>query len=163
MGTTFVFGVERAGENVSVSVTSADNPDDPGVPYVGIGIGPNFVGPMPIQFTLEDIGGPSAGLFFSLAIVDKLTPNDLAGGRFIAGTGTISPEGAVGAIGGIRQKLAGAGAAGAELFLMPKVHCGEAAGYVPDGLTAVPVDTLTDAIMAIEAWKAGSTVPSCPA
>ena len=163
IGTTFVFGVERAGENVSVSVTSADNPDDPGVPYVGIGIGPNYVGPMPIQFTLEDIGGPSAGLFFSLAIVDKLTPNDLAGGRFIAGTGTISPEGAVGAIGGIRQKLAGAGAAGAELFLMPKVHCGEAAGYVPDGLKAVPVDTLTDALMAIEAWKAGSTVPSCPA
>jgi PDZ domain-containing protein len=95
--------------------------------------------------------------------VDKLTPNDLAGGRFIAGTGTISPEGVVGAIGGIRQKLAGARAAGAELFLMPSVHCGEAAGYVPDGLKAVPVDTLTDAITAIEAWKAGSTVPSCPA
>jgi PDZ domain-containing protein len=46
---------------------------------------------------------------------------------------------------------------------MPSVHCGEAAGYVPDGLKAVPVDTLTDAITAIEAWKAGSTVPSCPA
>jgi PDZ domain-containing protein len=84
------------------------------------------------------------------------------GGRFIAGTGTISPDGTVGAIGGIRQKLAGARAAGAELFLMPKVHCGEAAGYVPDGLRVVPVETLTDAVLAIEAWKVGSTVPSCP-
>ena len=163
IGTTFAFGVERAGEAVTVSVTSADNSGDPGVADVGISLGPNFVGPMPIQFTLQDIGGPSAGLFFSLAIVDKLTPADLAAGRFIAGTGTISPDGSVGAIGGIRQKLAGAEAAGAELFLMPKVHCGEAAGYVPDGLKVVPVETLTDAIVAIEAWKAGSTVPACPA
>jgi len=162
IGTTFVFGVDRGGQKVDISVTSADNPQDPGVAYVGIGLGPNFVGPMPIQFTLQDVGGPSAGLFFSLAIVDKLTPSDLAGGRFIAGTGTISPDGTVGAIGGIRQKLAGARAAGAELFLMPKVHCGEAAGYVPDGLRVVPVETLTDAVLAIEAWKVGSTVPSCP-
>ena len=74
-----------------------------------------------------DIGGPSAGLMFSLGIYDLLTPGDLTGGKFIAGTGTITVDGKVGAIGGIQQKMSGAKEAGATVFLVPAGNCDEAA------------------------------------
>jgi PDZ domain-containing protein len=173
VGTTFEMVVRRDGVEVdgvmaddveqTVSVTSADNPDDPGVPYIGIGVGEYYTAGFPIEFTLEDIGGPSAGLMFATGIVDKLTAEDLAAGRHIAGTGTIEPDGTVGPIGGIRQKLAGARAAGATLVLMPADHCTEAAGHVPDGLTVTPVTTLAEGVAAIQAYTAGETVLSCPA
>ena len=77
--------------------------------------------------------------------------------------GRIEPDGTVGPIGGIRQKLAGARGAGAELFLMPASHCAEATGHIPDGLTVTPVKTVTDAVDAITAWQTGAAVPACPA
>lgn len=147
----------------SVTVTSADNPDSPGTPYVGIGVSTLYSADFPIDFTLEDVGGPSAGLIFATGIVDKLTPGDLTAGGHVAGTGTITPDGQVGPIGGIRQKLAGAREAGASLFVMPAVHCGEAQGHIPDGLTVAPVETLDDAVSAIESFVAGDEVASCPA
>ncbi len=162
IGATSTFTVERDGETLDLEVASVPNPDDPERPYVGISVGTLYVAPFDLEFTLQDVGGPSAGLMFSLGIVDKLTPGDLAGGRHVAGTGTITPDGQVGPIGGIRQKLAAAGNAGAELFLMPSVHCAEAAGHVPDGLTVAAVDTLTAAVDAVEDWKANRPVPSCP-
>lgn len=164
IGTAFEISLSRASSGLveDVTVTSAANPDDASVPYIGLALDYIYSGPMSISFTLKDIGGPSAGLFFALAIVDKLSPEDLTGGRFIAGTGTIDPSGAVGPIGGIRQKLAGAAAAGATLFLMPSSHCDEAAGHIPDGMTVVPVDTLDAAIVGIEAWRTGAPVPTCP-
>lgn len=163
IGATLAFTVERDGEEVDVDVVSAEKPDEAGVPYVGITVGINYRAEFPIVFALEDIGGPSAGMMFALAIVDKLTPEDLTGGGHVAGTGTIDPAGAVGAIGGIRQKLAGARGAGATLFLMPEVHCEEASGHVPDGLTVVPVTTLQGALDALSAWRAGEPLPACPA
>lgn len=173
IGTTFEVVVRRDGVEVdgvlkddveeTVSVTSGDNPDDAGVPYIGIGVGEYYSAGFPIDFTLEDVGGPSAGLMFATGIVDKLTEENLAAGQHIAGTGTIEPDGTVGPIGGIRQKLAGARAAGATLFLMPAEHCVESAGHIPDGLTVTPVETLADGIEAIRAYTAGRTVLSCPA
>lgn len=163
VGATLAFTVVRDGEETTVDVVSADKPDEPGVPYVGITVGINYRAEFPIVFGLDDIGGPSAGMMFALAIVDKLTPDNLAGGGHVAGTGTIDPAGEVGAIGGIRQKLAGARGAGATLFLMPEVHCEEAAGHVPDGLAVVPVATLQDALDALAAWRAGEPLPACPA
>lgn len=163
VGTTFAFGIERGGTESTVSVTSAPNPDDASIPYIGIAVGVVYSAGFPIDFTLQDVGGPSAGLMFSIGIVDKLTPDDLAKGNVVAGTGTISPDGTVGAIGGIRQKLAAARNDGATLFLMPKVHCSEAEGFVPDGLTVVPVETISDGIAAIEAYAAGKPVAACPA
>ena len=163
VGATLVFTVEGDGEDVDVDVVSAEKPDEAGVPYVGITVGINYRAEFPIVFALDDIGGPSAGMMFALAIVNKLTPEDLTGGGHVAGTGTIDPAGAVGAIGGIRQKLAGARGAGATLFLMPEVHCEEAAGHVPDGLTVVPVTTLQGALDALAAWRAGESLPTCPA
>jgi len=163
VGSTLVFTVERDGAATDLDVVSAPKPDESDVPYVGITVGINYRAEFPIRFTLEDIGGPSAGMMFALAIVDKLTPEDLVAGEHVAGTGTIDPSGAVGAIGGIRQKLAGAADAGATLFLMPDVHCEEAQGHIPDGLTVVPVATLQDALTALEAWRSGQALPTCPA
>ena len=162
ISTEFEFAIDREGEAESISVTSADNPDKPGNPYIGIGVGMFYAAEFDINFTLQDVGGPSAGTMFSVGIIDKLTPGDLAKGRHIAGTGTMSPDGTVGPIGGIRQKLAGARGAGAELFLIPAMHCKEAAGFVPDGLTVTPITTLTDAVKAVETWTSGGTVSSCP-
>ena len=163
IGSTLVFTVDRDGTDTDVDVVSAPKPDDSTVPYVGITVGINYRAEFPIRFTLQDVGGPSAGMMFALAIVDKLTPDDLANGGHVAGTGTIDPNGEVGAIGGIRQKLAGARGAGATLFLMPKVHCEEAAGHIPDGLTVVPVGTLQEALDALTAWRAGAPLAQCPA
>lgn len=163
IGSSLVFSVMRQDKPTDVTVVSQANPDDPSVPYVGINVGVNYRAEFPIDFTLTDVGGPSAGLMFTLAIIDKLTPEDLANGGHVAGTGTIDPDGKVGAIGGIRQKLAGARGAGATLFLMPDVHCQEAAGHVPDGLTVVPVATVADAMAALTTWREGGTLPVCPA
>jgi PDZ domain-containing protein len=166
IGTDFAITVLRddtaGAKNVDVTVKSEPNPNDDTKPYIGISVGEYYSADFPIAFTLDTVGGPSAGLMFTLGLIDKLSPDDLAGGKHIAGTGTIDPTGKVGPIGGIRQKLAGARAAGAELFLMPKVHCTEAAGHIPDGLTVTPVETVTDAVNALHAWGKGAKVPSCP-
>jgi PDZ domain-containing protein len=161
-GTEFTFDIRRLGTDSTITVTSEDNPEKPGTPYIGIGVGEFFAAEFDIDFTLADIGGPSAGLIFATGIVDKLTPEDLAAGKTVAGTGTITPEGEIGPIGGIRQKLAGAQNNGAELFLMPATHCAEAEGHIPDGLTVAPVKTLTEAIDAIKEWRSGGSVAQCP-
>jgi PDZ domain-containing protein len=129
---------------------------------VGIQLGPpTYRFPFDVKINLSDVGGPSAGLMFALGIVDKLTPDNLTGGRFIAGTGEIQPNGAIAPIGGIQQKMAGARAAGATVFLSPSDNCANTAGAVPAGLRVVKVSTLADAISDLEALKAGKPVPSC--
>ena len=167
VGTTFRFVVGRqvdgADTEETIEVTSAENPDNPGTPFVGVQIGPLYQPDFSVDFALKDIGGPSAGLMFALGIIDTLTPDSLTAGRHIAGTGTIEPDGTVGPIGGIRQKLAAARDAGAELFLMPASHCDEATGHVPDGLTVAAVGTLGEAVEAIRAWVGGGTPVGCPA
>lgn len=156
------FDITRQGEDVSISVVTAPSPEDPTVPYVGVTAGRLFTPDFDIDFTLQNVGGPSAGLMFATGIVDKLTPEDLTGGGFVAGSGTIDPEGNVGSVGGIRQKLAGARRAGAELFLLPVRQCREADGHVPEGLQVVPVTSLSEAVEAIRAWTAGRPLPECP-
>ncbi len=163
IGSPFEFVVERRGYQVTFEVISEPNPDDPEVPYLGISVGLFFTPDFDVDFTLQDVGGPSAGLMFATGIVDKLTPEDLTAGGYVAGSGTIDPDGNVGPVGGIRQKLAGARDAGAELFLLPERQCAEAEGHIPDGLTVVPVTTLTEAIDTIGAWTAGEALRACPA
>lgn len=167
IGTAFDIAVTRdvdgKTEQKSVQVVTAENPDKPGKPYLGVQVGPLYLPDFNVDFSLKDVGGPSAGLMFALGLIDKLTPDELARDRHIAGTGTISPDGTVGAIGGIRQKLAAARGAGAELFLMPKVHCTEAADHIPDGLTVAAVETLGEAVTAINTWTGGGTPSACPA
>ncbi len=96
---------------------------------VGVEIGTGYDFPFDVTVRLdEDIGGPSAGLIFSLGVYDTLTPGSLTGGTDIAGTGTIDPDGSVGPIGGIQQKIVAAADAGAKIFLVPAGNCDAALG-----------------------------------
>ena len=130
---------------------------------VGIQAGTDHVFPFTIDIKLADVGGPSAGLMFALGIVDKLTPESLTGGKFVAGTGTIDDDGKVGPIGGIEMKTVGARDKGAQYFLTPADNCATAAGDTPDGLTLVKVDTIADATTSLEKLRKGDTanLPSC--
>lgn len=118
-----------------------------------------------VQLNLADVGGPSAGLLFSLGIVNKLdgdgSGGDLTGGRTIAGTGTISADGKVGAVGGVALKTQAAQRDGASVFLVPEAECADAQTELPEGLRLVPVRTLTDAVQALRALSRGEPVPSC--
>jgi Lon-like protease len=100
-------------------------------------------------------------MMFALGIIDKLTRDNLTGGKFIAGTGEITPAGQVGAIGGIQQKMAAARSAGATVFLTPAGNCVNTAGAVPAGLRLVKVATLAQAVDDLEAIKAGKPTPTC--
>ncbi|MFK8911156.1 PDZ domain-containing protein [Streptomyces sp. YS-3] len=125
------------------------------------------LGPKQVKVTLNlaDVGGPSAGLLFSLGIVDKLHGNgsggDLTGGRTIAGTGTIDADGSVGAVGGVSLKTRAARRDGASVFLVPKDECSDARAELPHGLRLIPVTTLSGAVSALKALDKGGDVPSC--
>ncbi|WP_228081563.1 hypothetical protein [Streptomyces profundus] len=118
-----------------------------------------------IELNLSDVGGPSAGLLFSLGLVALLDGDgqggDLTGGLVIAGTGTIDADGTVGAVGGVPLKTHAARADGAEVFLVPHDECDAASGNAPDGLRLVPVETLTDAITSLRALATDGSAPSC--
>ncbi|GEL18651.1 PDZ domain-containing protein [Pseudonocardia asaccharolytica DSM 44247 = NBRC 16224] len=114
-----------------------------------------------ITISLADIGGPSAGLIFALAVVDKLTPGELTGGRFIAGTGAIRSDGVVQPIRGIPFKTKAARDAGATVFLVPAENCAEARSTTPDGLELVRVDDLADAVADLEALRDGHSPGGC--
>ncbi|WP_255303686.1 PDZ domain-containing protein [Georgenia sp. 311] len=162
-GSTVTLGVERGGEETTVDVVTGD--DGKGGSLLGVMISPDVELPFEVDFAIENIGGPSAGLMLTLAIIDKLTPEQLTNGEVIAGTGTVDLAGDVGPIGGIRQKMAGSVRDGATLFLAPVENCDEVTGHVPDGLEVIAVDTVSDAVTALEAVGAGDTadLPRCPA
>ncbi|MFF0205360.1 PDZ domain-containing protein [Streptomyces sp. NPDC005017] len=151
-------------ETKKVTITTATSADDGEKrAIVGISAGTDHTFPFAIDIKLADVGGPSAGLMFALGIYDKLTPGSLTGGRFVAGTGTIDDDGKVGPIGGIEMKTVGARDKGAKYFLTPADNCASAAKDVPSGLTLVKVDTIGDALDALEDIRSGDTdaLPEC--
>jgi len=119
--------------------------------------------PFKVNIPIENIGGPSAGLMLTLGIIDKVQPEDLTGGKIIAGTGTIDDDGDVGPIGGIPQKLVGAKDAGAQLFLVPKDNCAEALKNSVPGLPMAEVATVDDALTALKTFTRGGTPKPCSA
>jgi PDZ domain-containing protein len=129
--------------------------------YLGIAVLDAPWAPFTIDFNLANVGGPSAGLMFSLAVVDKLTTGDLNGSKFIAGTGTITADGQVGSIGGITHKMLAAREAGATVFLVPADNCDEARSAHDDGLELVKVDSLGQAVDALKTVSAGGEPPRC--
>jgi Lon-like protease len=148
----------RHGRTIPARLTSADVQ---GEPEIGVYLVESFVFPFSVTISVGDIGGPSAGLMFALGLIDKITTDNLTGGRFIAGTGEIEADGTVDPIGGIQQKMAGARAAGATIFLTPAANCPNTAGAVPAGMRLIKVSSLAGAIAALDALKAGRPVPSC--
>lgn len=161
-GDTVTFTVKREGEQSRVRVRTKQSPANPDKAMVGIYMATDYQYPLDVSIRINEIGGPSAGLMFALGIVDKLTKGDLTGGTFVAGTGTISPTGKVGAIGGIAQKMAGARSDGAKVFLTPAKNCAEAVKSKPAGMRLVKTTTLHDARESLQQLQSsGGSVPTC--
>jgi PDZ domain-containing protein len=159
-GESAVFKVRRAGNEQVLTVKTAASA---GHAIVGVLLGNSFAFPTKVSINAGDVVGPSAGMMFSLAIYDKLTPGPLTGGAKVAGTGTIDSAGTVGPIGGIQQKMVGAQQGGATWFLAPAGNCAEVAGHIPDGLRVVKVSTFIQARDAVKAIAAKDTaaLPQC--
>jgi PDZ domain-containing protein len=163
--------VLRDGKELDVKVTPEQPTADlfsavtvTGSQQIGIFLGQGFILPFPVTVTIDPrIGGPSAGLMFSLAIYDTLTPGSLTGGGRVAGTGEIAADGTVGAIGGIQQKIVGARHDGAEVFLVPADNCEDTKGAHAGDMRLVRVDTFDTAESALEAWAKDhdAKLPSC--
>ena len=161
-------GYRRAGRDRTVDLTLGRRPEDapkgsdPDRGYLGILLGDQPRDGTDVRINLDpDVGGPSAGLVFALAIVDKLSPGELTGGASVAGTGTIDPDGEVGPIGGIRHKLLAARGDGATEFLVPADNCAEALMDPPEGMRLVKVSTLAGALDALSTIRSGGTPPTC--
>lgn len=149
--------LQRDGKEITeqvalVEVTDADT--GKGKPGLGVVIGavqkvePKVAGKS-VSFTDTDVGGPSAGLMFTMEIYNQLTPGDLTGGHRIAGTGTINAEGTVGAIGGVKHKIVAADRERAEVFFVPVKNYDEAkakADEIGTSMKLVPVSTLGEAL-----------------
>ena len=157
-GTPLPMVIIRNGEQLTVSVTPELSAETPPAPVVGVYPSIEYTFPFDVNIQLQNVGGPSGGQMFALGIIDKLTPGKLNGGAAVAGTGTITVDGTVGPIGGIRQKLYGALQAGATWFLAPADNCNEVVGHIPDGLRVVAVHTLEDSLTALKAIETGSGV-----
>jgi PDZ domain-containing protein len=158
-GTTFQFGIIRDGAAMTVPVATKD---DGGVPRIGVTPEITSAAKFKISIPIENVGGPSAGLMLTLGIIDKVEPEDLTGGKIIAGTGSIDSTGKVGPIGGLPQKLVTAKAAGATWFLTPKDNCAEGVANQKPSLPLVQVSTLDDALSALADIRAGKEPPLCP-
>lgn len=148
-GAVVTVRVKRAGKEVELRVPTGENPDPARAGTAAFGIYVKdavlFDVPVPVNIKAGQITGPSAGLMFTLQIVDQLTPGGITGGRVVAGTGTIEADGTVGAIGGVKQKVFAAEAAGAKVMFVPRANYADAAS-VATRLQLVPVDRAEDAL-----------------
>ncbi|MGH8946509.1 MAG: YlbL family protein [Acidimicrobiia bacterium] len=145
--------VERRGEQLEVQVQLAEREDEPGVAMVGVVLRRLVETPFSLSIEEGDVGGPSAGLMHALAIIDVLTEGELTKGHVIAGTGTIDFDGNVGAIGGIRQKVPAAEAAGASHILVPQGNHEAALTAVRDHIEIVPVATIEEALAFLDSLE----------
>ncbi|MCE0486326.1 YlbL family protein [Ornithinimicrobium sediminis] len=159
-GTDVPFRLVRDGEEQTIEVPTGE---DEGRTVIGVYIRSDFDLPYEVTIDAGNVGGPSAGLMFSLALYDTITPGELTGGLDFAGTGTINSLGEVGPIGGIQQKLVGADRAGADYFLAPAANCPEVLGHEPEGLTVARIETFDQALELVEALGEGAEVevPTC--
>jgi Lon-like protease len=166
VGAPAEFVVRRDGDRRTVTVTAEAAPDDAERAVVGIEIGTGYDFPFDVSVNLDDnIGGPSAGLIFSLAVYDTLTPGSLTEGADVAGTGSIDGQGEVGPIGGIQQKVVAAADAGAEVFLVPAANCAAALGanVGEDEIRLVRATTMHEAVESLETYAEDpdAELPSC--
>ncbi|MER7559888.1 PDZ domain-containing protein [Nocardioides sp. NPDC126508] len=160
-GDTIELTVERKGKTLTESVKTGKKD---GKAFIGVSLGTTYDFPYDVKITLDPaIGGPSAGLMMALSVYDTLTEGPLTDNKKIAGTGTIDGSGNVGPIGGIQQKIPGAASDGAKLFLVPAGNCQDIEGAANGDMRLTRVETLDDAIKAIETWTEdpNAKLPTC--
>lgn len=165
-GEAATFEIRRGGEDRTIRVVPEPSEDDPDIPLVGIAVGPSYDFPFDVSLNIDErIGGPSAGLIFSLAVYDTLTPGALTGGAAVSGTGTIAEDGTVGPIGGIQQKIIAAADSGAEIFLVPPRNCESAVavGLDEEEMRLVKARTMHSAVESIKRYVDDPTaeLPTC--
>ena len=166
----------KPGDTVTLTIERPTNTDDPtaeaiyqtitrpvklaarddGTALIGISPGTRndvkFDFPVDVNIDSGSVGGPSAGLAFTLGVIDALTPGELTGGGKVATTGTISLDGTVGAVGGVKQKTVTVERAGAKVFLVPASEADDArAAAGNSGLKIVSVENVDDALKALAA------------
>lgn len=165
VGDKVEIGYMRGEELLHTAIVMGDYallPNSKGVVEKGVEVHPGL-GISPVDFAeiraenperqvtmdVEDIGGPSAGLIFTMEIYDQLTPGDLTKGYRIAGTGTISPDGTVGPIGGVQHKIVAAEHEDTDIFFVPNENAKDAiarAAELDIDMKIVPVATVQDAL-----------------
>lgn len=165
-GQPVTFTVDRDGSTVEVTVgtRAAERGACPGRPQIGVVTrtrDEQFDFPVHVHIDTGKISGPSAGLAFTLTIIDDLTPGDLTAGKKVAVTGTIEPGGAVGPIGGVEQKAVTADRAGAKLFLVPMPELKDARARSGD-MKVVGIRTLDDALDELTKFGGEVSVPPVP-
>jgi PDZ domain-containing protein len=129
--------------------------------YLGVSVDTRVKPELPFAVSIDagDIGGPSAGLAFTLAILDTLSNGKLTGGHIVAATGTISTNGQVGDVGGVQEKTAAVEKAGAQVFFVPEVEYANAESVAGHNLRVIPVTTLQQ-VLKILAQRYGGQVPA---
>lgn len=159
-----VIGARAPGDTATLQLVGADGtereetvtfiarPGDEDRAYLGVALTTKdlaFDFPFAVDVQSERIGGPSAGLAFTLEVIDVLTPGELTGGRTVATTGTIELDGTVGEVGGVAQKTIAVRRSGADLFIVPSGELALARRFAGDELQVVAADTLEEALTAL--------------
>ncbi len=173
VGQQVTLAIVRDGKamTVHVGITAQDKHK-----FIGVVVSPRFTFPVKVDVVTTGIGGPSAGLAMTLAILDDLTPGNLTGGARVAVTGTIDNAGNVGEIGGIQQKAVAARAAGVSMFIVPqcspddpplnlascKADLARAAKRAGSKIKIVPVLTFRQALDALRAAGGAPVTPTGP-
>jgi PDZ domain-containing protein len=158
-GLVAAIGVHRPGDTLQLAVERDGAPaaertatlatGDQGRPLLGVRLTTKLKLPFGVSIDSGNIEGPSAGLAYSLALLDRLTPGELTGGAKVAATGELGADGRVGAIGGVAQKVAAVRRSGATLFLVPRENYAEAEAHAGSHLRVAAIDTFDDALRAM--------------
>lgn len=150
-----------ATEPVTVEAELGSRPDHPDKPVLGISLvdRSTYTFPVDIEIDSGKVGGPSAGLAFTLAILDRMTPGSLTGDGRVAVTGTIELDGSVGPVGGVNHKTEAAISEGAKLMLVPPEEYDEAVKASDGRIDVKAVSSLDEALAALEA-HGGDPLPA---
>ena len=155
-GEAINFRIKRGEQTLELSLAPKNTADGY---LLGILMESVYEGAPDVQYAIEKVGGPSAGMMFALAIIDKIKAEDLTGGKDISGTGAVDGLGNIGAIGGLKQKIYAAHKAGSKLMLMPASNCSDLPGDLPKDLQISPVKTLSEATQVIRDFRSEKPVP----
>lgn len=177
-----VIAGHRPGERVRLVAAPSDRPEQrrrldvplaarpDGTAVLGVALETfrrRFEFPFRIEIDSAQVGGPSAGLAFTLALLDVLTPGELTGGVPVAATGTIDRDGRIGPVGGVAQKTIAVKRAGAALFIVPSEEYAEAKARAGRGLRVEKADTLEDALRVLATLRGSNALalgrPGAPA